>query len=135
MQFLNYLKIIEQNLRKVLGLFSDSCRAGVSDVRGVTLSKCAKRDLTEILLLLAIHKSIRPHCASFNCSKDRQANLSLFRFPINDKKLLSLWLAALKACRRPQTEYILAKLQRALETLLESLPSRHFHSKRRGTGT
>ena len=57
----------------------------VSDVRGVTLSKRAKRDLTEILLLLAIHKSIMPHCAAFNCSKDQQANVSLFRFPINDK--------------------------------------------------
>ena len=100
-----------------------------------SLSKRAKRDLTEILLLLAIHKSIMAHCAVFNCSKDRQANVSLFRFPINDKKLLSLWLAALKACRQPQTEYILAKPQRAFGTLLESLPSRNFHSKQGGTGT
>ena len=68
-----------------------------------SLSKRAKRDLTEILLLFAIHRSIKPHCAAFNCSKDQQANVSLLRFPINDKKLLSLWLAALKACRRPQT--------------------------------
>ena len=52
-------------------------------------------------------KSIMPHCATFNCSNDQQANVSLFRFPINDKKLLSLWLAALKTCRRPPTEYIL----------------------------
>ena len=59
----------------------------VSDVRGATLSKRAERDLTEILLLLAIHKSIMPHCAAFNCSKDQhEANVSLFRFPINDKK-------------------------------------------------
>ena len=75
-----------------------------------SLSKRAKRDLTEIL---AIHKSIMPHCIAFNCSKDQQANVSIFRFPSNDKKLLSLWLVALKACRRPQTEYILAKLQRS----------------------
>ena len=27
-----------------------------------------------------------PHCAVFNCSKDQQANVSSFRFPINDKK-------------------------------------------------
>ena len=81
----------------------------VSDrlVRGVTQSKRAKRDLTQMLLLLAIHKSIMPHCATFNCSNDQQATVSLFRFPINDKKLLLLWLAALKTCRRPQTEYIL----------------------------
>ena len=74
------------------------------------------------------------HCAAFNCSNDKQANVRIFRFPINDKKLLSpQWLAAIKACRRTQTEYILAKLQRALETLLESLQSRKFHSKHRGT--
>ena len=51
-----------------------------------SLSKRAKRDLTEILLLFAIHKSIMPHCAAFNCSADQQANVSLFRFAINNKK-------------------------------------------------
>ena len=51
-----------------------------------SLSKRAKRDLTEILLLFAIHKSIMPYCATFNCSTDQQANVSLFRFAINNKK-------------------------------------------------
>ena len=92
-----------------------------------SLFKRAKRDLTEILLLLAIHKSIMPHCVAFNCSNNQQVNVSLFCFPINDKKMTFILLAALKACRQPQTEYIPAKLQRALETLLESLQSRNFH--------
>ena len=53
---------------------------------GESLSKHVKRDLTDILLVLAIHKSIMPHCAAFNCSNDKQANVRLFRFSINDKK-------------------------------------------------
>ena len=71
-----------------------------------SLSKHAQRDLTEILLLFAIHKSIMPYCAAFNCSKVQQANVSLFCFPINDKKLLSLWLAAQKACTETTTNRI-----------------------------
>ena len=98
-----------------------------------SLSKRAKSDLTEILLLLAIHKSIMLHCATFNSSNDQQANVGLFRFPINDKKTTFTLAYCTKnvqtTTNRIHTDY----WQRALETLLESLKLRKFHSKHRGT--
>ena len=98
-----------------------------------SLSKRAKRDLTEILLLLEIHKSIIPHCATFNCSNDQHANVSVFRFSINGKKttftLASCTKNVLTTTNRIHTDY----WQRAFENLLESLQSRKFHSKHRGT--
>ena len=97
------------------------------------LSKRAIWDLTEILLFLAIHKSIMAHCATFNCSNDQQANVSLFRFPINDKKTTFTLASCTKnvqtTTNRTHTDY----WQRAFETLLESLRSRKFHSKHRAT--
>ena len=37
-----------------------------------------------------------PNCAAVNCSNQSGANVSFFRFPLNNKHLLERWLIAMK---------------------------------------
>ena len=95
---------MRRNLRKLLESSSESVRVerlmtsekwyimfSISvDLRGFQSVLDSRLIVSKSLI------TVMPYCAAINCSNDSTANVSFFRFPLRNKKLLERWLIVMR---------------------------------------